>query len=100
VDGNIFNSRGALVAIVVGPAIFDPKGKKLYDLKGSNIYKLSGELVGHLASANASKKHHLDQATDKAFPGRLGGPLICRIAKPHGRLSRVRYCHRPKVALG
>jgi hypothetical protein len=28
---------------------------------------LSGELVGHLASANASKKH-LDKATDRLFP--------------------------------
>jgi hypothetical protein len=66
VNGNIFNSRGALVAIVVGPAIFDPKGKKLYDLKGSNIYKLSGELVGHLPDASA--KRHLDKTTDKLFP--------------------------------
>ncbi len=65
-DGNIFNSRGTLVAIVVGPAIFDPKGKKLYDLKGSNIYKLSGELVGHLP--DPSPKRHLDKTTDKLFP--------------------------------
>jgi hypothetical protein len=40
VDGKIFNSRGVQVAIVLGPAIFDLKGKKLYDLKGVNIYKL------------------------------------------------------------
>ena len=64
-NGNIFNSRGALVAIVVGPAIFDPKGKKLYNLKGSNIYKLSGELVGHLP--DASTKRRLDKTTDKLF---------------------------------
>jgi hypothetical protein len=38
VDGKIFNSRGVLLAIVIGPAIFDLKGKKLYDLKGVNIY--------------------------------------------------------------
>ena len=44
-DGNIFNSRGAHVAIVRGPAISDLKGKKLYDLKGINIYKPSGDLV-------------------------------------------------------
>ena len=43
-DGKIFNSRGVLVAIVVGPAIFDLKGKRLYDLKDVNIYRLSGEL--------------------------------------------------------
>jgi hypothetical protein len=67
VNGNIFNSRGALVAIVVGPAIFDPKGKKLYDLKGSNIYKLSGELVGHLPDARGEMKR-LDKTTDKLFP--------------------------------
>jgi len=66
VNGNIFNSRGALVAIAVGPAIFDPKGKKLYNLKGSNIYKLSGELVGHLPDAGT--KRQLDKATDKLFP--------------------------------
>jgi hypothetical protein len=66
VDGKIFNNRGALVAIVVGPAIFDLKGKKLYDLKGINIYKLSGELVGHLP--DASTKRHLDKTTDKLFP--------------------------------
>jgi hypothetical protein len=65
-DGNIFNSRGAHVAIVRGPTIFDLKGKKLYDLRGINIYKLSGELVGHLANARAADKH-LDKATDKLF---------------------------------
>ena len=65
-DGKIFNSRGALVAAVVGPAIFDLKGKKLYDLKGINIYKLSGELVGHLP--DASTKRRLDKTTDKLFP--------------------------------
>ena len=52
-DGNIFNSQGVRVAIVLGPAIFDLKGKKLYDLRGINIYKLSGELVGHLAMRRA-----------------------------------------------
>ena len=40
-DGKIFNSRGVDVAIVLGPTIFDLKGKKLYDLRGVNIYKLS-----------------------------------------------------------
>jgi hypothetical protein len=56
-DGNIFNSQGVRVAIVLGPAIFDLKGKKLYDLRGINIYKLSGELVGHLANAQGADKH-------------------------------------------
>jgi hypothetical protein len=45
VDGKIFNSRGVHVAIVLGPTIFDLKGKKLYDLRRVNIYRLSGELV-------------------------------------------------------
>jgi hypothetical protein len=66
-DGNIFNSQGVRVAIVLGPAIFDLKGKKLYDLRGINIYKLSGELVGHLANAQGADKH-LDKATDRLFP--------------------------------
>ena len=66
-DGNIFNSRGIHIAIVLGPTIFDLKGKKLYELKGVNIYRLSGELVGHLASAQGADKH-LDKATDKLFP--------------------------------
>ena len=66
-DGKIFNSRGVLVAIVLGPTIFDLKGKKLYDLRGINIYKLSGELVGHLANAQGADRL-LDKATDKLFP--------------------------------
>ena len=53
-DGNIFNSQGVRVAIVLGPAIFDLKGKKLYDLRGINIYMLSEELVGQLANAQGT----------------------------------------------
>jgi hypothetical protein len=66
-DGNIFNSKGVHVAVVIGPAIFDHKGQKLYDLRGVNIYKLNGDLVGHLADAKAAEKH-LDKATDRLFP--------------------------------
>jgi hypothetical protein len=66
-DGKIFNSQGVHVATVRDSTIFSLSGEKLYDLRGINIYKLSGELVGHLASAGASKKH-LDKATDKLFP--------------------------------
>ena len=65
--GKIFNSRGVLVAIILGPVIFDLKGKKLYDLRGINIYRPSGELIGHLANAEGADKH-LDKATDKLFP--------------------------------
>jgi hypothetical protein len=68
VDGKIFNSHGLHIAIILGPAIFDLKGKKLYELKGSNIYKLTGELVGHLTDAQSTRRH-LDKSTDKLFPG-------------------------------
>jgi hypothetical protein len=67
VSGNIFNSRGALVGIVVGSEIFDPTGRKLYDLKGVNIYRPSGELVGHFNSSMGSEKR-LDRSTDRLFP--------------------------------
>ncbi len=53
-DGNIFNSRGVHVGVVVGDEVFGLKGQKLYDLKGSNIYKLNGDLVGHLSDARGS----------------------------------------------
>jgi coproporphyrinogen III oxidase len=54
VDGNIFNSKGVHVAVVIGPTIFDRKGQKLYDLRGVNIYKLNGDLVGHLSDARGA----------------------------------------------
>ena len=38
-NGDIFDSKGFHVGVVIGPAIFDLKGKKLYDLKGTNIYR-------------------------------------------------------------
>ena len=65
-DGNIFNSRGVHVAIVIGTDIFDLKGRKLYELRGVNIYKLSGELIGYLTDAKSTTKH-LDKSTDKLF---------------------------------
>jgi hypothetical protein len=65
-DGNLFNTKGTLVAVVVGPAIFDCKGKKLYDLRGVNIYKLNGDLVGHLSNISGAERH-LDKATDRLF---------------------------------
>ena len=67
VDGKIFNSRGVHVAIVLGPTIFDLKGKKLFDLKGVNIYRLSGDIVGHLADVHGAEKR-LDKSTDRLFP--------------------------------
>ena len=66
-DGNIFNSKGNHVGVVVDDAVFDLQGQKLYGLKGSNIYKLNGNLVGHLLDARGNEKH-LDKATDKLFP--------------------------------
>ena len=66
-DGNILNSRGAHVGMVVGSSIFDLRGRKLYDLKGTNVYKLSGELVGHLPGDARGSERRLDKATDKLF---------------------------------
>ena len=66
-NGNIFNSKGVLVGIVVGQEIFDTTGKKLFDLRGVNIYRLSGELVGHLSDKRGSEKR-LDRSTDRLFP--------------------------------
>ena len=44
-NGNIFNSSGIRVGVVIDNVVFGLKGQKLYDLKGSNIYKLNGDLV-------------------------------------------------------
>ena len=43
-NGNIFNSSGIRVGVVIDNVVFGLKGQKLYDLKGSNIYKLNGDL--------------------------------------------------------
>ena len=67
VNGNIFNSEGVRVGVVMDDAVFGLKGQKLYDLKGSNIYKLNGDLVGHLSDARGKEKR-LDKTTDKLFP--------------------------------
>ncbi|WP_244066151.1 hypothetical protein [Bradyrhizobium sp. Ce-3] len=64
--GDIVNSDGVHVAVVVGSAVFDLKGRKLYDLKGSRIYRLSGELVGHLNEAGGAVRR-LDKAADSLF---------------------------------
>jgi hypothetical protein len=67
VDGNIFNSLGVHVGVVVGSSIFDLRGQKLYDLKGTNVYKLSGELVGHIPADTRGSVRHLDKSADKLF---------------------------------
>jgi len=67
VNGNIFNSKGVHVGVVIDDAVFGLKGQKLYDLRGSNIYKLNGDLVGHLPETRGENKC-LDKATDKLFP--------------------------------
>jgi hypothetical protein len=67
VNGNIFNSQGVHVGIVMGNEVYGLKGQKIYDLKGSNIYKLNGDLVGHLSDSRGAEKR-LDKATDKLFP--------------------------------
>jgi hypothetical protein len=66
VSDSIFNSKGILVGIVVGPEIFDPTGKKLYNFKGGNIYRQSGELIGHLSETRGSEKR-LSRLTDRLF---------------------------------
>jgi hypothetical protein len=67
VAANIFNSKGARVAVVVGSEIYDLAGKKLYDLRGRNIYLPTGELVGHMNDVRGSDKH-LARSTDRLFP--------------------------------
>jgi hypothetical protein len=67
VNGNLLNSNGVRVGVVMGNEIFGLKGQKLYDLKGSKIYKLNGDLVGHLSDARGAVKR-LDKAADKLFP--------------------------------
>lgn len=66
VTGNILNSRGTCVAVVVGTEIYDLAGKKLYDLRGPNIYRPSGELVGHVNDVRGSDKR-LARSTDRLF---------------------------------
>ena len=66
-NGNIFNSSGIRVGVVIDNVVFGLKGQKLFDLKGSNIYKLNGDLVGHLPDARGKEKR-LDKTTDKLFP--------------------------------
>jgi hypothetical protein len=51
-DGNIFNSRGDHVGMVMGGEVFGLKGQKLYDLKGSKIYKLNGDLGQRFLGSN------------------------------------------------
>ena len=69
-DGKIFNSRGVLVAIILGPDIFDLKGKKLYDLRGINIYKLSGDWTPDRCSKH--QEAFGGQIHRQAVPGKLG----------------------------
>ena len=67
--GNIFNSQGLHVAVVIGSEIFDLTGKKLYDLRGASIYRPSGELVGHMNDTRGSDKR-LARSTDRLFPAK------------------------------
>ena len=66
-NGNIFNSKGVHVGVIMDGEVFGLKRQKLYDLKGSNIYKLNGDLGGHLPDPRGEKKR-LDKVTDKLFP--------------------------------
>jgi hypothetical protein len=67
VNGNVLNSKGVHVAVVMGDKVFGLIGQVLYKLKGSKIYKLNGDLVGHLSDSRGAEKR-LDKATDKLFP--------------------------------
>jgi hypothetical protein len=62
-DGNIFNSKGVHVGVVMRNEVFGLKGQKLYDLKGSNIYKLNGDFVDHLSVAHGTEKLWTKQPT-------------------------------------
>jgi hypothetical protein len=73
VNGNIFNSKGVHVGIVMDDAVFGLKGQKLYDLKDSNIYKLNDDPIGHLPDARA-----FGQSDRQTVPRRLG--TVCRFA--------------------
>jgi hypothetical protein len=66
-NGNILNSEGIHVAVVIGPDIFDLTGKKLYKLMDGNIYRLSGKFLGHLNHVTGTQRH-LDRSTDRLFP--------------------------------
>ena len=74
-NGNIFNSKGVHVGIVMDDAVFGLKGQKLYDLKGSNIYKLNGDLVGHLPDARGEKKRLDKRPTSCSRKVRRGLPI-------------------------
>ena len=64
--GNIINSKGTSVGMIVGSAIFDLRGHKLHVLRGVNIYKPSGELVRHLSDAHSGGAR-LNRLADKLF---------------------------------
>jgi hypothetical protein len=81
VSGNIFNSNGVHVAVVVGAEIFDLTGRKLYDLRGTRIYRPSGELIGHLSNTGGSDKR-LDRSTDRLFS--RARPRFHRQGEPEG----------------
>ena len=69
-NGNIFNSKGVRVGVVMDDAVFGLKGQKLYDLKGSNIYiewRPSWSFVGCAQQGEA-----FGQNDRQAVPGRLG----------------------------
>ena len=79
--GNIFNSKGIHVGVIVGREIFDRSGTKLYDLKGINIYRLSRELIGHLN----------DEAVRTS--GSIKRPTACSRSLPQARTVDARERH-------
>jgi sporulation protein YlmC with PRC-barrel domain len=87
VNGNIFNSKGVHVGVVMDDAVFGLKGQKLYDLKGSNIYKLNGDLVGHLSNARGAEKR-LGQSNRQAVSVNL---IFLKIHPLSGRFAVRAY---------
>ena len=65
--GNILNSKGVHVAVIIGHEVLSLKGEKLYDVRRANLYKLNGDLVGHLSDTPGAEKR-LDKFTDRLFP--------------------------------
>ena len=97
-DGNIFNSRGDHVGMVLGPSIFDLKGQRLYDLKGIKVYKLSGELVGHLPSdAGRIPKGVWTNRLTSFFVEYISSHHLLKNPSPVGALFRGRLRSDPRV---
>jgi len=83
VDGNIVNSKGVLVGVVAGDAVFGLKGQKLYGLKGSSIYKLNGDLVAlHSDFDGLGVQISSGRSFESTRTSMLRGVLGCLVMRP------------------